>query len=128
MVISGKNKPIRQHMAGMLMTELAVALAFLCVAVLPLAFAFSHEHNLLRATYHRAIAMEIVDGEMELLLAGGWKQYSNGVYLLKTEARSAENLPAGRLQLSVTNEFYRLEWMPTQRHQGGAVIREVRLP
>ena len=56
----------------MLMTELMVAIAFLSIAVLPLALSFAKEHQYLRSCYQRAVVMELVDGEMELLIAGEW--------------------------------------------------------
>ena len=56
---------------GSLMVELLVALAILTGVLLPLAYSFVSERRLARSAYQRAVAMEIVDGEMEVLLAGG---------------------------------------------------------
>src|SRR5262245_5983576 len=55
---------------GALATECVIAMSILAVVMLPLAFSFLQETKLLRVYYHRAIALEIIDGEMEKLAAG----------------------------------------------------------
>ena len=106
------------------MTELMIGLAILGIAVFPLAFSFAKEHQYLRTCYQRAVAMEIVDGEMEVLLAGDWHSFTNGVHTLASHALSTTNLPPGKLQLTVANKNLRLEWLPEIRNQGGNVVRE----
>lgn len=125
-----KATPYRRQRreAALLMTELVVSIAFLCIAVIPLAFSFAKERQYLRSNYHHAVALEIVDGEMELLVAGEWRSYSNGVYHLTSPAAAAANLPPGSLQLTVTNKHLTLEWSPKRRHQGGPIRCEVILP
>lgn len=60
----------RTRQGAMLTTEMVVALCILVLTILPMAFAIWHENRLLKAYYYRALAMEIVDGEMEVLAAG----------------------------------------------------------
>ena len=105
-------------------TELVVAMAILVLAVIPLAFTYPQEEKLLRSSYQRAVAMEIVDGEMEILLAGEWQSYKQGAQPYAFHAQSATNLPAGRAELTVTGKHLRLDWLPKQRVSGGEVIRE----
>jgi hypothetical protein len=109
---------------GALLTELMVAVVILTIAVIPLAYSFAKEHQYLRTCYQRAIAMEMVDGEMEVLLAGEWKAFNEGLHALTPRAQSATNLPAGKLQLTVTGKVLRLEWLPEIRNQGGKIVRE----
>jgi hypothetical protein len=110
---------------GMLMTELVVAMGIIVMAVLPLAFSISQERQLLRASYNRAVAMEIVDGEMEVLLAGEWRAFREGAQDYAPHALAAENLPPGKFQLTITGKRLRLEWVPPGKDQGGKVVREV---
>ncbi len=56
---------------GGLMVELLVAMALLVGALLPLAYSIASEMRYARAAYQRAVAMEIVDGELEVVAAGG---------------------------------------------------------
>jgi hypothetical protein len=114
----------RRLNAAMLMTELMVAIAFLSIAILPLAVSFAREQRYLRDCYQRAVAMELVDGEMELLVAGEWRCYPNGRHVLTPNGSAAANLPPGTLQLSVNDRHLRLEWQPDARNRGGGVIRE----
>ena len=44
---------------GFLMIEIIVALAILALAVVPLAFSANEDSRLFRATYQKAVAMEI---------------------------------------------------------------------
>src|SRR5207247_5331359 len=64
--------------AGLLMVELLVAMALITGALLPLAYSLASERRLVRATYQRAVAMEIVDGEMEVLAAGRLAAFAPG--------------------------------------------------
>ena len=65
------------------------------------AYSFASERRLARAYYQRAVAMEIVDGEMEVLLAGEWRDFPPGTQDYRVHCGAATNLPPGRFILSV---------------------------
>ncbi len=113
---------------GFLTTELVVAMAILIVAMFPLSYGFLRERQLARACYHRAVAMEIVDGEMEVLLAGDGRTFGEGSRSYPVRAESARNLPPGRFVLTREGKRLRLEWLPDKRGSGGRVSREATLP
>ena len=113
---------------GWLVIDLAVAVMILGLAMLPLAFSFNSEQKLLRANYNRAIAMEIVDGEMEVLRAGAWRKITEGEHDYAVNARAATNLPAGNFLTRRSTATLRLEWRPAKRTKGGSVSREMLLP
>jgi hypothetical protein len=117
----------RGRQRGALMTELVVAMAILMLASLPLAYEFVQEIKLARAYYQRAVAMEIVDGEMEVLAAGEWRTFKPGRQPYAVNAESAQNLPPGDFLLTVTEDRLKLEWTPKVRGKGLAFAREVRL-
>ena len=136
MVIQSKLNPVAgkaRHsvravrQSGMLTTELLVGLTILAIAILPLAYSFAQENKYLRRCYERAVTIEIVDGEMEIIRAGGWRHYTNGIHTITTTARSATNLPPGELRLTLEDQHARLEWLPATTSHGSAVIREVDL-
>jgi hypothetical protein len=112
---------------GALMVELLVAMALLTGALLPVAYSFASEKRYARSIYQRAIAMEIVDGEAEVLAAGAWKHFTNGVFNYQVHAAAAANLPPGKFVLTVKPETLRLEWRPLVKNHGGPVVREVRV-
>ena len=115
--------PGRTH--GFMMVDLFVGMAILAVAILPLAFSYVRETRLLRAEYFRGTVMEIVDGEMEVLAAGEWRNSPEGAQPYVVHARAAANLPPGHFQLTKTGRHLRLEWSSDQRQGIGPVIREV---
>ena len=126
MVISQANHRAvrlrRQH--GSLMIELLVAMALLIGVLFPLAYSFATERRLARSYYQRAVAMEIVDGEMEVLMAGEWRGFSAGTHKYRVQASAATNLPPGHFQLSVQPDKLRLQWLPARKDAGGTVTRE----
>ena len=117
--------PLRLKESGALITELVVAMAIILIALFPLAFSFAQETRFLRACYHRAIALEIVDGEVEVLLAGEWRAFKEGAQDYAPHALAATNLTSGKFQLTIKNRRVRLEWLPSEKDQGAKVVREV---
>jgi len=111
---------------GWLMIELLAAISLLVAALLPLAYSLASEKKLARSQYQRAVAMEIVDGEFEALLAGQWRAFAPGTHQYQVKAASATNLPPGQFLLTLGENNLRLEWKPEVKHQGGTVIREAK--
>lgn len=110
--------------SGALMTDLIVGLGILVIALMPLAYSLAQEHKVVRASYHKAAAMEIIDGEMEILLAGEWREFKEGSQPYSLPPETAKNLPPGKATLTVTGKRIRLEWQPEQKYSGGKILRE----
>jgi len=118
----------RLGQSGALATECVMALGMIAIATIPLLFAFMQEATYSRSCYYRAAAMEIVDGEMEILAAGEWKQFAVGQHDYPVTASSATNLPPGQFRLSVEPKRLRLEWRPIGGKTNNAIARERALP
>jgi len=116
-------RPRRER--GFLMVDLILGMAILTLAILPLGFSLVRERQLLRAEYGRAVAVEIVDGEMEILAAGAWRDFPDGPQAYPVQAQAAARLPAGHFQLTKTGQHLRLEWKSDERRGIGAVVREL---
>jgi len=112
--------------AGWLVAELMVAVSIIAIAMIPLAFSFRGEQKLARAHYNQVVAMEIIDGEMELLNAGQWRACLEGEHEYKVTAHSASNLPPGKFIVTRSNDWLRLDWRPAKRNTDGVISREVR--
>lgn len=106
--------------AAALTTDLVIAMAILASTMIPLSFSFLREQKLLQLSYQRAVAMEIVDGEMEILQAGEWKSWPEGTQPYATQAAARTNLPIGNLTFTKQGEQLRLEW----KSKGVKVVRE----
>jgi hypothetical protein len=118
----------RKFQHGLLEIDLAIALVILMTAMMPLGFLFWREREAMRADYCRAVANELVDGEMEILAAGNWKNYPDGAQAYTVHSRAAANLPRGHFELIKNQNHLRLEWTPDKRQGIGAVIRETTIP
>ncbi len=110
---------------GFLNLEAVIALGILVAVVLPLAFGFAMERRTLRAHYRDAVALEILDGEMEILAAGEWKGTAPGRQDFTPHGNALTNLPPGRFVLTRGTKTIRLEWLPAR---GRKMSREVKLP
>jgi len=117
----------RRRARGALSVDLLVGLAIFTLAVLPLGVSFAREMQLVRAAYWRALAMEIVDGELEVLAAGEGRAIADGQSAYVVRAPTVTNLPPGRFQFTKSGNRLRLEWQPERRQGVGAVVREATL-
>jgi hypothetical protein len=120
MVITSQNKNCR----GMLTTELVIGMAILVMAVLPLGYSLINDARALRANYEHSVAMEIVDGEMEILAAGQWRSFPEGTNTYAVHAAAATNLPPGQFRFMRTGNHLQLEWKAAPPRLG-TVMREV---
>jgi len=124
-----RRTSLASRCAAFLSTDIMVAMALLLLALTPLALSFLQEQRMARTCYERAIAMEIVDGEKEILAAGAWRQYPLGTHAYEVRSDAAVNLPPGRFELTITTNLLRLAWIPDA---GGGrlptVVREATLP
>lgn len=123
----GEDKRKLARLRGFLEVDMMVGLAILTLAVLPLGYTFARERQVLKIEYCRAVADEIVDGEMEILLAGAGKNLPDGPQTYSVNARAASQLPPGRFQLTKTGNHLRLEWTPGVRRGFVSVVREATL-
>ena len=108
----------------MLTTDMVVAMSLLAVVMLPISFSFFQDQRLLRAHYTRTVAMEIVDGEFETLMAGEWKAHPEGAHRYFVENEAARNLPPGEFFLTREGDRLQLEW---REKRGRTVVREGRV-
>jgi len=107
------------------MTDIIVGMAILTLAIMPITYSFVHERQLLRVEYFRSVAVEIVDGEMEILAAGEWRDFPDGTQVYTVHAKAAARLPSGHFQLTKSGNHLRLEWKSDVRRGIGEVVREI---
>jgi hypothetical protein len=122
------NRLIPRSRCGSMMMEMIVAVGILTTATVPIAYSFMAEARLCRQYYFRSVAMEVVDGEMEVLAAGEWAVYPEGTQAYKVTAAAVSSLPAGAFTLTRQGKRLRLDWKPENTRQAKPFAREVTLP
>jgi len=124
MVIRRRNHG-SQH--GALEVDMLIALALLFGAAIPLMCTFGSDAHALRFHYDRAVAMECVDGEMEILAAGAWRNHPVGTNEITFSGNAAKNLHPPTATVIRQADFIRVEWRPEGR-RAVCIAREVKLP
>ena len=122
------NRSPAHRRGGFLEVDLLVGLAIFTLAVVPLGYSFARERQVLKLEYLRSVANEIVDGEMEILVAGDWKNFPDGNQQYIVHANALVGLPPGHFQLTKTGNHLRLEWNADEKRGIGRVVREVAVP
>lgn len=119
-----QSRSHRKNCRAMLTTELVIGMAILVLAVLPIGYSLISDARFQRANYEHAVAMEIVDGEMEILAAGQWRSIPEGTNVYTIHIAAATNLPPGRFTLTRSGNHLQLEWR-ADPPKSAKVIREV---
>ena len=115
-----------QSRRGALEVDMLIALTLLFAAAIPLMCTFSTDARGLRFGYDRAVAMECVDGEMEILAAGAWRNQPLGTNQITLSGNAAKNLHPPTATLIRQAGSIRVEWRPDGRR--AVIAREVKLP
>jgi hypothetical protein len=124
-VLTCRRTPGRLALSGALIFEVLMAMTIVIIAVIPLSYTLTSDARLFRVTYQGAVAMEIVDGEIEILAAGGWRDIPEGSRPYTVHANAAGNLPPGQFVLTRAGNHLRLEWSPAKKSGIGPIVREV---
>lgn len=134
MMLPNIKHPSRRYQRGsergILMAELYVAIAIFSLLVLAAAAPLAMDQKYVRTATHRTVAMELVDGEMEVLAAGAWHGYAEGVQDYVMEGEAAKSLPPGKFVLAIDSQSVSLEWRErlSDRHEAVRVKRAFRRP
>ena len=110
------------------MAELIGAMLVLTLAIMPITVMLLKDQRACREYYYKAVAMEIVDGEMEILAADGVEGISEGSQPYAINAAAATNLPPGKFTLTRVGKTLRLEWRANEPLEHLRVDREILLP
>ena len=110
-----------------LQLDVAIALTVLALVFIPLSMSSSGGLDLTRRHYFEAVALQLIDGEMDVLLAGERRKYTTGEHRIKPVGDAVQNLPEGEFVLTVHDQKLTLAWVPTKRAKWGRVERVVEL-
>lgn len=122
------RKPPIHRRRGFASIDLFLAMAIFLVGFFSIAYLSTREMKLARAYYYDAIAMSLVDGELEVLAAGGWRDLPTGETRYHSPAPTMKSLPPGEFRATRADRAIRLEWIPASRGNGRRITREFALP
>ena len=128
MITRKPNHRGQQGYLTVLLAEMTVAVGLMAMVLIPLTVGFFKESKEMRDLYREAVAMEIVDGEMEILVAAGAEGISEGSQSYAINAAAATNLPPGKFTLTREEKTLRLEWQANEPLEHLRVNREILLP
>ena len=117
---------LAKHLA-FLQLDVAIALTVLALVFIPLSVSSSGGLDLARRHYFEAVALQLIDGEMDVLLAGERRKYTTGEHRITPVGEAVQNLPEGEFVLTVHDQKLTLAWVPTKRAKWGRVERVVEL-
>ena len=110
-----------------LQLDIAVAITVLALVFIPLSISSSGDLDLARRHYFEAVALQLIDGEMDVLLAGERRKHTTGEHRITPIGEAVQNLPEGEFVLTVHDQKLTLAWVPTKRAKWGRVERVVEL-
>ena len=110
-----------------LQLDVAVAITVLALVFIPLSISSSGDLDLARRHYFEAVALQLIDCEMDVLLAGERRKYTTGEHRITPVGEAVQNLPEGEFVLTVHDQKLTLAWVPTKRAKWGRVERVVEL-
>jgi len=119
------RRGIERRSAGVFLIEAMVGIAILVLATVPLSVWLMTDARSFRDTYRRAIAVELVDGETEILAAGDWRNYAEGTNVCHVRGDASANLPEGQFLVIRHGDRLRLEWRGANKSSIGIVAREI---
>ena len=110
-----------------LQLDVAVAITVLALVFIPLSVSSSGDLDLARRQYFEAVALQLIDGEMDVLLAGERQKYTTGEHRITPVGEAVQNLPESEFVLTVHDQKLTLAWVPTKRAKWGRDERVVEL-
>ena len=107
--------------------DIAVAIVILGLIFIPLSVTSSAKLDLARRHHFEAVALNLIDGEIDVLLAGEIKKYKLGKSLITPPGEAVGSLPKGEFILTLNEKTIKLEWVPKKLTKWGRIQREVNL-
>jgi|TARA_B100001250_G_C19779176_1_gene781018 hypothetical protein len=107
--------------------DVVVAIAILMLVFIPLTVTSSGKLDLARRHHVEAVVLQLIDGEIDVLLAGEQKKYNFGEHRITPSGEAAEDLPKGEFILTLKEKQLSLAWVPVKLAKWGRIEREVNL-
>ncbi len=107
--------------------DVAVAIVILMLVFIPLTVTSSSKLDLARRHHVEAVVLQLIDGEIDVLLAGEQEKYNFGEHRITPAGEAAEDLPKGEFILTLKEKQLSLAWVPVKLAKWGRIERAVNL-
>ena len=104
-----------------------LAVSILMLLFIPFGVTSSGKLDLARRQHFEAVALQMIDGELDVLLAGERQKYPLGEHKITPPGEAVKTLPVGEFILIVKEKQLFLAWVPEKEAKWGRVEREVTL-
>ncbi len=121
-----KSKFLVSHLA-FVQLDVMVAIVILMLVFIPLTVTSSSKLDLARRHHVEAVVLQLIDGEIDVLLAGEHEKYNFGEHRITPAGEAAEDLPKGDFILTLKKKQLSLVWIPVKQAKWGRIDREVNL-
>ena len=121
-----KSKFLVSHLA-FVQLDVMGAIVILMLVFIPLTVTSSRKLDLARRHHVEAVVLQLIDGEIDVLLAGEHKKYNFGEHRITPAGEAAEDLPKGDFILTLKKKQLSLVWIPVKQAKWGRIDREVNL-
>ena len=117
---------LAKHLA-FIQLDLMLAVSILMLLFIPFGVTSSGKLDLARRQHFEAVALQMIDGELDVLLAGERQKYLLGEHKITPPGEAVKTLPVGEFILIVKEKQLYLAWVPEKEAKWGRVEREVTL-
>ena len=107
--------------------DLMLAVSILMLLFIPFGVTSSGKLDLARRQHFEAVALQMIDGELDVLLAGERQKYPLGEHKITPPGAAVKTLPVGEYILVVKENQLSIAWVPEKEAKWGRVEREVTL-
>ena len=107
--------------------DVVLGIALLLLVFIPFSVTSSGELDLARRQQFQAVALQMIDGEMDVLLAGERQKYAAGEHTITPPGEAVQSLPEGKFVLTVGEKELTLAWTAVKQAKWGRVERVVKL-
>ena len=120
----------QRRLAGYIQADLITAFAVISLTLLPLGYGYVHHRRLVRNATTRAVVLELIDSEMEVLAAGEHRAFAEGSRAYPLRGLAVRDLPPGECTVVKSNLpdsriHLTLAWTPTREGLLKPVQREI---
>jgi hypothetical protein len=114
----------KKHFA---LIEVLVTIFVISIALFSFTTIINKNMLMIRNSYINSILIEIIDGEIHIIKAGGWRNIKEGFQPYKVESNSYSNLPPGHFITEKKTNTIQLRWVNESKKERFNIFRNLKI-